>query len=98
MERLSGPGESRLVVSKLAHLSRSAADLTSLFAWFAKHDVQVIAADAGIDTTSAEGQEAARVLLAKVARRQAQAHTKGHNGNGKARVPAAVANGKGDHG
>jgi peptidoglycan hydrolase-like protein with peptidoglycan-binding domain len=80
MTRLSGPGEVRLVVSKLAHLSRSAKDLTGLFEWFAENEVQVIAADAGIDTTTPEGRQAAGLLLAKVARRQAAAKANGHNG------------------
>jgi peptidoglycan hydrolase-like protein with peptidoglycan-binding domain len=108
MERLSGPGESLLVVSKLAHLSRSAVELTSLFEWFAGHDVGVIAADAGIDTTTPEGREAAKVLLTKVARRQAHAVANGSNGshhsngssNGKPKrdLAGAAANGKGEHG
>jgi DNA invertase Pin-like site-specific DNA recombinase len=87
MERLAAPGPSRLVVSKLAHLSRSAADLTTLFEWFADHDVQVVAADVAIDTTTPEGRDAASARLTAVAQRQAQAHKNGHtngsNGNGR---------------
>jgi peptidoglycan hydrolase-like protein with peptidoglycan-binding domain len=79
MERLSGPGRSRLVVSKLAHLSRSATDLRALFEWFGQNDVQVIATDVGIDTTTPEGRQAAHSVLAKVVERQAQARA---NGNG----------------
>ncbi|HEX4717385.1 MAG TPA: recombinase family protein [Thermoleophilaceae bacterium] len=101
MERLAGPGSSRLVVSKLAHLSRSATDLRALFEWFSRNDVQVIATDVGIDTTTAEGRRAAHAVLAKVVERQAQARAtgNGHNGvvhaNGKGTTPA-VANGNGN--
>jgi Resolvase, N terminal domain/Putative peptidoglycan binding domain len=104
MERLSTAGESRLVVSKLAHLSRSAAELTSLFEWFAKNGARVVAVDAGIDTTTPEGERAAQVLLTKVARRQADAGGKGgddSNGSGRKReveFAGVGANGKGDHG
>jgi hypothetical protein len=96
MTRLSGPGEVRLVVSKLAHLSRSAKDLTGLFEWFAENEVQVIAADAGIDTTTPEGRQAAALLLAKVARRQAAAKANGHNGNGNGNGKHANGNGNGN--
>lgn len=107
MERLSEPGEARLVVSKLAHLSRSAAELTSLFEWFAQNEVRVIAADAGIDTTTAEGRDAAQVLLTKVARRQAESRrdgrsghgsngsSGGHEGHAKSELAGAASNGKG---
>ena len=97
MERLSGPGDSRLIVSKLAHLSRSATELTSLFEWFAQNDVQVIAADAGIDTTTPEGKRAAQVLLTKVARRQAEARANG-NGRANGRNGHNGANGNGRNG
>ena len=88
MERLSGHGPSRLVVSKLTHLSRSAADLTDLFEWFGEHEVAVIATDVGLDTTTPEGQRAANLILAAYARRQAKTRANGrhgangHNGNG----------------
>jgi len=77
MERLAAPGPSRLVVSKLAHLSRSAADLTALFEWFAEHDVQVIATDVGLDTTTPEGRRAAQSRLIAVAERQARERKNG---------------------
>jgi DNA invertase Pin-like site-specific DNA recombinase len=80
MERLSAPGPSRLVVSKLAHLSHSAAGLTAMFKWFDTHEVQVITVDAGLDTTTPAGQQAARSLLAALARRQAEARRGRRNG------------------
>jgi peptidoglycan hydrolase-like protein with peptidoglycan-binding domain len=103
MERLSEPGPSRLVVSKLAHLSRSAADLTALFEWFSQNEVQVIATDVGIDTTTPEGKRAAESVLTKVVKRQAHARTNGRNGahthNGvheKAKVELTTGAGHGD--
>jgi peptidoglycan hydrolase-like protein with peptidoglycan-binding domain len=83
MEHLAGAGPSRLVVSKLAHLSRSPADLTALFEWFERNDVQVIATDVGLDTTTAEGRRAAQSQLAAFAGRQVRARRNGHKGAGK---------------
>jgi peptidoglycan hydrolase-like protein with peptidoglycan-binding domain len=80
LERLSGPGPSRLVVSKFAHLSSSAADLKALFEWFAEHEVQIVATDVGIDTTTPEGRRAAQAQLAAAERRQA-----GERKNGRRR-------------
>jgi DNA invertase Pin-like site-specific DNA recombinase len=77
LERLSEPGPSRLVVSKLAHLSSSASDLTALFDWFADHDVQMVATDVGLDTTTPEGRRAAQSRLAAVEQRQARTRTNG---------------------
>jgi peptidoglycan hydrolase-like protein with peptidoglycan-binding domain len=77
LERLSGPGPSRLVVSKLAHLSSSATDLTALFEWFAEHDVQMVATDVGLDTTTPEGRRAAHSQLAAVEQRQPRARKNG---------------------
>jgi peptidoglycan hydrolase-like protein with peptidoglycan-binding domain len=72
LERLSEPGPSRLVVSKLGHLSSSAADLRALFEWFAEHDVEMVATDVGLDTTTPEGRRAAQSRLAAVEQRQAR--------------------------
>jgi peptidoglycan hydrolase-like protein with peptidoglycan-binding domain len=83
MERLAGVGGSRLVVSKLGHLSRSQADLTALFEWFDRNDVQVIAIDVGLDTTTPRGRAAAHAQLADFSGRQARAHSNGHNGGAK---------------
>jgi peptidoglycan hydrolase-like protein with peptidoglycan-binding domain len=80
MEHLAGSGPSRLVVNKLAHLSRSPAELTALFEWFDQHDVQVIAKDVGFDTTTPQGRRAAKSQLAAYARRKGQARANGHNG------------------
>jgi DNA invertase Pin-like site-specific DNA recombinase len=77
LERLSESGPSRLVVSKLAHLSSSAADLTALLEWFAEHDVQMIATDVGLDTTTPEGRRAAHARLAAVEQRQARERKSG---------------------
>jgi peptidoglycan hydrolase-like protein with peptidoglycan-binding domain len=90
MERLALPGPTRLVVSKLGHLSSSAADLTALFEWFAEHDVQVVATDVGVDTTTPEGRRAAQERLTAVARRQAQAR-KNHRKRERRHSEVAVA-------
>jgi peptidoglycan hydrolase-like protein with peptidoglycan-binding domain len=94
MNRLAEPGTSRLVVSKLAHLSRSATELTALFEWCARNDVQVVATDVGIDTTTPEGQVAAKAVLVAVAKRQASAARQngrsGTNRNGRVKVKAAA--------
>jgi peptidoglycan hydrolase-like protein with peptidoglycan-binding domain len=93
LERLSEPGPSRLVVSKLAHLSSSAADLTALIEWFTEHDVQMVATDVGLDTTTPEGRRAAHARLAAVEQRQAREHKNSRKrGHGEAkRKLAAIA-------
>ena len=63
LERMSTPGRSRLVVSKLSHLSRSATDLMALFEWFSRHEVELVAVDAGLDMTTPAGRRAAHALL-----------------------------------
>jgi DNA invertase Pin-like site-specific DNA recombinase len=83
MEQLAGAGPSRLVVSKLAHLSRSHADLTALLEWFDRNDVQVIAMDAGLDTTTPQGRRAAQSQLAAFALRQVRVNANGKNGGSK---------------
>jgi putative peptidoglycan binding protein/resolvase-like protein len=89
MGHLAGAGPSRLVVSKLAHLSRSQADLTALLEWFDRNGVQVIAMDAGLDTTTPQGRRAAQSQLAAFALR---AHANGSNGGSKkAKVNGASA-------
>jgi peptidoglycan hydrolase-like protein with peptidoglycan-binding domain len=92
MERLSAPGPSRLVVSELAHLSHSAAGLTAMFEWFDTHEVQVVAVDASLDTTTPAGKQAARSLLAALARRQAQAR-KGRRNRAPKQIEAGVGGG-----
>jgi peptidoglycan hydrolase-like protein with peptidoglycan-binding domain/DNA invertase Pin-like site-specific DNA recombinase len=96
LARLGRPGRSRLVVSRLGHLSRSAGDLRLLFDWFGRHEVGVVVLDVGIDTTTRDGRRAAQAVLTAIARRQARAQTNG-NGNGNRRQAAnlATANGNG---
>ena len=53
----------RLVVDKLEHLGRSAADLRPLLRWCATNDVDLVALDVGLDTTTHEGRLAAGYLL-----------------------------------
>ena len=83
MERLSRPGPSRLVVSKLSHLSRSADDLTALFEWFGQNEVQVVVTDVGLDTTTPDGRRAAESVLSSVRQRQAKTRANGRNGGRK---------------
>jgi DNA invertase Pin-like site-specific DNA recombinase len=83
------------VVSKLAHLSSSAADLTALLEWFAEHDVQMVATDVGLDTTTPEGRRAAQSRLAAVEQRQAGTRKNGRKrGHGEARRKLAAAVGR----
>jgi DNA invertase Pin-like site-specific DNA recombinase len=99
LERLAGPGPSRLVVSKLEHLSGSPGDLTALFEWFRRNDVHVIATDVGLDTTTPQGRRAAKSVVGAVAQREAQAHawTNGRNGaDARAKVKVATGAGHGD--
>ena len=92
LERLSGPGPSRLVVSRLAHLSSSAADRMALFDWFAEHDVQLVATDVGLDTKAPGQRRAARARLAAVAQDQASVRKNGRKrAHGKAEGKAAAA-------
>jgi Putative peptidoglycan binding domain/Resolvase, N terminal domain len=93
LARLTQPGGSRLVVSRLGHLSRSAKDLRLLFEWFAQHQVEVIVLDVGIDTTTRDGRRAALAVLRAIARRQAGARGNGNDhghGNGR-KAPAKIA-------
>jgi peptidoglycan hydrolase-like protein with peptidoglycan-binding domain len=90
MEHLAGSGPSRLVVNKLAHLSRSPAELTALFEWFDRHDVQVIAKDVGFDTTTPQGRRAAKSQLAAYARRKGQARANGRGASANATVDASA--------
>jgi peptidoglycan hydrolase-like protein with peptidoglycan-binding domain len=95
LERLSGAGPSLLVVSKLAHLSSSASDLTALFEWFAEHDVQMVATDVGLDTTTPEGRRAAHARLAAVEQRQRGTRKNGRQrGHGEAKRELAAAAGR----
>jgi DNA invertase Pin-like site-specific DNA recombinase len=97
LARLGRPGRSRLVVSRLGHLSRSARDLRLLFDWFGRHDVGVVVLDVGIDTTTRDGRRAAQAVLSAIARRQVRVHTNG-NGNGREGANLAAANGNGREG
>jgi peptidoglycan hydrolase-like protein with peptidoglycan-binding domain len=96
LERLSAPGPSRLVLSRLSHLSRSASDLTALFEWFGRHQVEVVAMDVGLDTTTARGKRAAESLLAAIALRQAQLRSNGGNGASVGKGTASNGNGNGN--
>jgi Putative peptidoglycan binding domain/Resolvase, N terminal domain len=80
MERLAEPGPALLVVSKLDHLSHSAAALPALFEWFERHEVQVVAADVELDTTTPAGRRAAQSVLVAFAERQARARGKSRTG------------------
>jgi peptidoglycan hydrolase-like protein with peptidoglycan-binding domain len=90
LERLGTSRGSRVVVSRLGHLSRSVGDLKALFDWFARHQVGVVVLDVGLDTTRSGGWREARSLLAAVERRQRPAPL-GKNGNG---APRTNGNGK----
>jgi DNA invertase Pin-like site-specific DNA recombinase len=53
-----------LVVGELVRLVRSQVDMAALMHWFREHNAALIALDLDIDTSTAEGQRIARVLIA----------------------------------
>jgi peptidoglycan hydrolase-like protein with peptidoglycan-binding domain len=54
----------RLVVGRLTHIGGSTAEVGAALAWCARHEVDLVAVDVGLDTGTAEGRAAALCLLA----------------------------------
>jgi DNA invertase Pin-like site-specific DNA recombinase len=68
LERIADGHACGLVVSDLQSLSRSIVDLGALMAWFRDANATLIALDLGIDTSTAEGNHVAAILIALSAR------------------------------
>jgi DNA invertase Pin-like site-specific DNA recombinase len=68
LERIADGHACGLVVSDLQSLSRSIVDLGALMAWFRDANATLIALDLGIDTSTAEGDRVASILIALSAR------------------------------
>jgi DNA invertase Pin-like site-specific DNA recombinase len=68
LERIADGHACGLVVSDLQSLSRSIVDLGALMAWFRDANASLIALDLGIDTSTAEGERVASILIALSAR------------------------------
>jgi peptidoglycan hydrolase-like protein with peptidoglycan-binding domain len=64
LDRLATGEASRLVTGRLDHLARSLANLGRLLDWCARHGVDLVAVDVGLDTSTRDGRLAARCLLA----------------------------------
>ena len=64
LDRLASGEASRLVTGRLDHLGRPLANLGRMLEWCAGHDVALVAVDVGLDTSTRDGQLAARCLLA----------------------------------
>jgi hypothetical protein len=64
LNRLASGEASRLVTGRLDHLGRPLANLGRMLEWCAGHDVALVAVDVGLDTSTRDGQLAARCLLA----------------------------------
>jgi peptidoglycan hydrolase-like protein with peptidoglycan-binding domain len=61
----------RLVVARLGRLVRARSELAALLTWCARHDVELVALDVGLDTGTHEGRAVARNLLGSPDRRPA---------------------------
>jgi hypothetical protein len=54
----------RLVVGRLQHAARTPVELAGLLRWCARHETDIVAVDAGLDTGTPEGRLTARCLVA----------------------------------
>ena len=64
LDRLASGEASRLVTGRLDHLVRSVPALGRLLDWCTRQGVDLVAVDVGLDTSTRDGQLAARCLLA----------------------------------
>jgi putative peptidoglycan binding protein/resolvase-like protein len=71
LEQLANGDASRLVTGRLDHLARSSRRLGALLEWCARHGVDLVAVDAGLDTSTHDGRLAAGRLLAGTRSRRA---------------------------
>jgi hypothetical protein len=71
LEQLANGDASRLVTGRLDHLARSSRRLGALLEWCARHGVDLVAVDVGLDTSTHDGRLAAGRLLAGARSRHA---------------------------
>ena len=64
LDRIAAGRASGLVVSDLQRLSRSPADVGALMAWFRDADATLVALDLDLDTSTPQGRQIARTLIA----------------------------------
>ena len=85
LERIAEGQARGLVVSDLQRLTRSPHDLGVLMAWFRDANARLVALDLDLDTSTPEGRQVARTLMALGNAEQAGARTPP---NGSADAPA----------
>jgi DNA invertase Pin-like site-specific DNA recombinase len=85
LDRIAEGRASGLVVSELQRLSRSPHELVALMAWFRDADATLVALDLDLDTSTPQGRQVARTLIAlgNGERGSAQA---AQNGGAEARI------------
>jgi Putative peptidoglycan binding domain/Resolvase, N terminal domain len=66
LDQLSSGAASRLMVSRLDHVSRSLGELRAVLAWFRRRGITLNALDVELDTATLEGQTAVRALLSGI--------------------------------
>jgi hypothetical protein len=92
LEQVAKARARRLVVARLGAVVRTQADLTALLRLCARHDVDLVALDVGLDTGTREGRLAARCMLAAGDRRPPIGRRARRNGRPRAarvHLPAA---------
>jgi hypothetical protein len=63
MARIAAGEAEGLVVSGLRRLTRSAAELAPIMAWFTRREARLVAVAQGLDTAEREGRAAARLII-----------------------------------
>ena len=90
LERLNGPDVSCLVVTELGHLCRSVAGLREVLVAVDRVDARLVALKPQIDTGTAAGRDAARILAEVSAWERARAAERSRRGLAAARAQGAV--------
>jgi peptidoglycan hydrolase-like protein with peptidoglycan-binding domain len=83
--QVASGGVGKLIVGRLQSLARSPAELAVVLEWCRRRDVELVALDVGLDTTTPDGRLAARCLGA-VAPRPARPQPASGRGNGNRNV------------
>jgi DNA invertase Pin-like site-specific DNA recombinase len=86
LERIAAGRASGLVIGELQRLSRSPADLRALMAWFRDADATLVALDFGLDTSTPEGRQIARTLIALDTAEPDRSHHQVQNGGAGAPI------------
>jgi hypothetical protein len=63
LKHLAGGQQTRLVVAEARHLGDSPAEVALKLGWCARHRIDVVALDVGLDTATREGRTAVRLLF-----------------------------------